>query len=489
MKKKIICLALAIMMLLSLTSCIVDQKYDYDMSKYITIPTIKDKEIEVELDSIQATIDSDIMSAASDKYTAQEGDNVKMFITIKELFWNADKTIDSSKDANGNENILFTTDVESTADIKETILIKNLGAGSFNSGIEEKFLKKKLGQEHTDTYTLPADLSSLKNVLTEEQYNKIAPYAGKDCYITYKFSSIQVREGDVVNVTYTGYYMDENGNIKLDANNKEQKFDGGSGTSKVYVGSRTFIKDFEIGLIGMWVGEEGQFKATFPDDYHAEDLKGKTVIFKATPKEIYVAPKYDLDFIKETYEGDYKSVEEFEKELIKSYASQQLLDFLVTESLVLEYPKAEYKLIKKSISDMELDFAAQYGMEFDTYLKTYLGFESRDAYIKYTMKMEMAYYAYAQKLGIAPTEADIATARAELIENYKAQYMSSSSKLTEAEALEYATSFVDESLSESDLYQEALYKLVGDHLETQYVLKEVATTYTSVSKGGSLFDK
>ena len=183
------------------------------------------------------------------------------------------------------------------------------------------------------------------------------------------------------------------------------------------------------------------------------------------------------------------SIEEFEKELIKSYASQQLLDFLVTESLVLEYPKAEYKLIKKSISDMELDFAAQYGMGFDTYLKTYLGFESRDAYIKYTMKMEMAYYAYAQKLGIAPTEADIATARAELIENYKAQYMSSSSKLTEAEALEYATSFVDESLTESDLYQEALYKLVGDHLETQYVLKEVATTYTSVSKGGSLFDE
>ena len=59
------------------------------------------------------------------------------------LFWNADKTVDSETDKDGNKNILFTTDVESTADVKETILIKNLGAGSFNASMEEKFLKKK----------------------------------------------------------------------------------------------------------------------------------------------------------------------------------------------------------------------------------------------------------------------------------------------------------------------------------------------------------
>lgn len=496
MKKKIICLALAIAMLFALTSCVVDKKYDYDMTKYIQIPSnIAGKEIEVELDYVQATIDSDIISAATDKYAALEGDTVKMVISIKELYWvDENKTIDQDelKDKDGNvikpKNIIFSTDDAATSDVVETITITNLGSGKFHPELEQKFLKKKLGQEHTDKYVLPADLSSLKGVISDEAYAKLAPFAGKDCYFTYKFVSRQVREGDVANVTYEGFYTDESGNIKLDADGKEQKFDGGSGTSKVYIGSRTFIEDFEKGLVGMWVGEKGQFKATFPEDYGVDDLNGKTVIFKATVKELFIAPKYDLEFIKATYDGEYESVEAFEAELIKTYAAQKILDYLVTESIVLEYPKSEYKLIKKQLTNMELDFAAQYGIEFDTYLKNYLGFDSRDAYIKYTMKMEMAYFAYAQSVGIDPTEGDIANARAALIENYKQQYMSSSSKLTESEALSYATSFVDESLSESELHQEALYTLVGDHLETQYTLKKVPETYKSVSRGGSLFD-
>ena len=104
------------------------------------------------------------------------------------------------------------------------------------------------------------------------------------------------------------------------------------------------------------------------------------------------------------------------------------------------------------------------------------------------MKSEMAYYAYAQQQGIVPTSADIANARASLIAYYQEEYLSSSSSITDAQALELATSFVDQQLTESDIYQEAIYALVGDHLETQFVMKEIAATYTSVTKGGSLFD-
>ncbi len=491
MKKRIICLALMLVMVLSLASCVIDQKYDYDMSDYVTIPDVAGKEIEVKLDYIQSSIDSDIISASavtSNRYTAKEGDNVKMVITIKELFWSADGKIDSSKDSSGNENVLFTTDDPTTSGVVETILIENLGSGKFHSEIEQKFLKKKLAQEHTDTYKLPADLSPLQNMLTAEQYAKIAPYAGKDCYITYKFVSRPVREGDIVSVTYTGYHIDDAGNIKIGDDGKEVTFSGGSGTSNVYIGSRTFIEDFEKGLIGFEVGKEGQFKATFPSDYTAEDLKGKTVIFKATVKEIYTPVQYNLEYVKSTYGDKYASIEEFENDLKKTYASQELLSYLLENTIVLKYPKAEKKLITNQLKEMELDFATQYGIEFDTYLKTYLGFESREAYIEYTMKAEMAYYGYAQKVGIVPTDADIANARAALIANYQQQYLSSSSTITEAQALELATSFVDEQLTESDIYQEAIYTLVGDHLETQYVMKEIPTTYTSVTKGGSLFD-
>ena len=86
MKKRIICLLLAIFMVLTLSSCIVGQKYDYDMTKYIQLPTISGTEIKIELDQIQATIDSsilDIIAGATnpDKITALEGDDVKMVIS------------------------------------------------------------------------------------------------------------------------------------------------------------------------------------------------------------------------------------------------------------------------------------------------------------------------------------------------------------------------------------------------------------------------
>lgn len=501
MKKRIICLLLAIFMVLTLSSCIVGQKYDYDMTKYIQLPTISGTEIKIELDQIQATIDSsilDIIAGATnpDKITALEGDDVKMVITIKELYWvdgpNGQKADqDEVKDENGNiikpKNILYTTD-DATTTAVESILIKELGKGNFNSKIEEKFLKKKLGQEHTEMFVLPADLSSLKNVLSTEQYEKIAPFAGKDCYLTYKFVSRPVREGDIINVTYTGYYTDDAGNIKLDKDGKEETFSGGSGTSYVYVGAHLFIEDFEKGVIGFEVGEEGQFKATFPDDYHSEDLKGKTVIFKATVKSIHPATKYDLDFIKDNINDKYTSVEEYENELIDLAAFQQATNLLVTNSTVLKYPNKEFKLIERQLEQMDNQFALQYGIDFDTYIKSYLGFDSREAYIKYTMQMEMAYYAYAQANGLEPTEGNIATARAALIEEYKTQYMESAS-ITEAEALELATSFVDDELEEYEIYQEALYTIVGDHIKTQYKLTKVDPTYTSVSKGGSLFDK
>lgn len=503
MKKRIICLLLGVIMLLSLTSCIVGQKYDYNMSEYIQLPPLAGSEIEVKLDEIQATIDSSILdlisgSSTPDKITAQEGDNVNMVISMKELYWiegeNGEK-IDQAevKDAQGNvikpTNIFFTTDDATTDKIVESILIKELGKGNFHADIEKKFIKKKLGQETTEMYKLPEDLSSLQSALTAEQYAKIAPFAGKDCYITYKFVSRPVREGDIINVTYKGYYTDDAGNIKLDKDGKEEEFAGGSGTSYVYVGAHLFIEDFEKGVIGFEVDKEGQFKAKFPDDYHADDLKGKTVIFKATVKSIHPAQKYDLDFVKTYVNDKYASVEEYEQELIDATAFQKALDKLISGCTVLDYPRSEYKLIERQLEQIDNQFALQYGMEFDTYIKNYLGFDSREAYIKYTMQMEMAYYAYAQANGIEPTDGDIANARAVLIADYAEQYKSSSTTLTTEEATKLATSFVDDELEDYEIYQEALYTVVGNHLKTQYKIKKVDGTYVSVSKGGSLFEK
>jgi hypothetical protein len=400
--------------------------------------------------------------------------------------------IRTRKDEAGNDidkkgETIFSTDDSVTTDVKEFISISNLGNGNFLKAIEDRIVKSKLGENTIENdYIIPpvADMANMQ-ANYPQAYEKLAPFSGQRVFLSYSFVSRAVKEGDVVSVTYTGYKTDANGNKLIDSSGKEVTFEGGSGTSRVYVGSRTFIVDFEKGLVGMPVGKKGEFKATFPSDYGVEALNGTTVIFEATVNAIYDAPKYDADFVKTNYGDKYATVEDFEKALIDSYAAQQIVEYLVSNSVVHKYPKKEYKIIKQQLEESASSIQSQYKMTLEQYVQA-SGFATIDDYIYNVMKAELAYYAYAQQYGIVITEADIANAKADLIEVYKNQYLSSSN-VTDAEALQYANEYVN-TLTNADLHQEALYGLVGEHIMTQYKLVRVDPTYTSVTKGGTLFE-
>ena len=73
-------------------------------------------------------------------------------------------------------------------------------------------------------------------------------------------------------------------------------FDGGKGENySLEIGSGTFIPGFEEQLVGMKTGEEKDIQVTFPEDYMAEDLKGKEVTFKVKVNEIKQKQKRELD--------------------------------------------------------------------------------------------------------------------------------------------------------------------------------------------------
>ena len=79
-------------------------------------------------------------------------------------------------------------------------------------------------------------------------------------------------------------------------------FDGGKGENySLEIGSNTFIPGFEEQLIGMSAGEEKEINVTFPNDYHAEDLKGQPVIFKVKINEVkeVKVPELDKDFFED----------------------------------------------------------------------------------------------------------------------------------------------------------------------------------------------
>ena len=95
-------------------------------------------------------------------------------------------------------------------------------------------------------------------------------------------------------------------------------FDGGKGEDySLKIGSNTFIPGFEEQIIGMEKGEEKDINLTFPDDYHAEDLKGQEVVFKVKVKEIkeQKLPELDEDFFQDLGMEGINSKEDLEKQV------------------------------------------------------------------------------------------------------------------------------------------------------------------------------
>lgn len=75
-----------------------------------------------------------------------------------------------------------------------------------------------------------------------------------------------------------------------------EKFEGGSAEDfSLIIGSGRMIPGFEEGIKGMKVGEEKTIDVTFPEDYQAENLKGKQAQFKINVKSIENAQLPELN--------------------------------------------------------------------------------------------------------------------------------------------------------------------------------------------------
>lgn len=104
-----------------------------------------------------------------------------------------------------------------------------------------------------------------------EKYTEIVPKEGK------------VENGDIAIIDFEGF-------------KDGVAFDGGKGDNySLEIGSHTFIPGFEEQVIGMKAGEEKDVNVTFPEDYPAEDLKGKEVVFKVKCNDVKQKQVRELD--------------------------------------------------------------------------------------------------------------------------------------------------------------------------------------------------
>lgn len=95
----------------------------------------------------------------------------------------------------------------------------------------------------------------------------------------------------------------ENGNratFDFEGSIDGEKFDGGTAEDfSLEIGSGRMIPGFEEGIVGMKAGEEKVIDVTFPEDYQAENLKGKKAQFKITMKKVEKAqlPEINDEFL------------------------------------------------------------------------------------------------------------------------------------------------------------------------------------------------
>lgn len=176
--------------------------------------------------------------------------------------------------------------------------------------------------------------------------------------------------------------------IKLDFDGSVDgvPFQGGKAEDyPLTVGSGSFIPGFEDQLIGAKIGEEMEVKVTFPEDYHAEDLKGKEAVFKCTVKAIQVKelPEADDEFAKDVsefdtmaeYREDIKKNLTEKKEAVAKREKETAAVAKAVENAQMEIPDA---MVDEQVRRMADDFTRRMESQGIT-MQQYMQFTGMDA--------------------------------------------------------------------------------------------------------------
>ncbi len=121
-----------------------------------------------------------------------------------------------------------------------------------------------------------------------------------------------VKDGDMTVIDFEGFVDGE-------------AFEGGKGENyPLTIGSGAFIPGFEEQLIGAEIGKEAEVNVTFPEDYHAENLKGKAAVFKCTVKEIKEKelPELDDEFASEV--SEFETLTEYKEDVKKNLEEKKI---------------------------------------------------------------------------------------------------------------------------------------------------------------------
>lgn len=225
-----------------------------------------------------------------------------------------------------------------------------------------------------------------------------------------------VENGDTVNLDYAG---------TVDG----VAFEGGTAQNQTLeIGSGHFIPGFEEQMVGMKIGEEKDLEVKFPEEYHAENLKGKDAVFhvKVNGIQAKVVPALDDDFAADV--SDFDTFDAYKADIAKKLQEQADKNASVEleNELLQQAVDAADCDIPQAMIDSETDIMLRemklrmmyQGLRFEDYMK-YTGQteeQIKEMYLpeaKNRVKMQLVLEAMVKAENIEATEEEVEKATAE----------------------------------------------------------------------------
>ena len=187
-------------------------------------------------------------------------------------------------------------------------------------------------------------------------------YNVKDEDVSAELARVQDRNARKVEVTDRAAQNGDIVNIDFVGTVDGVKFDGGEAEGfDLTLGSGQFIPGFEAQVVGMNIGETKDVNVTFPENYQAENLKGKAAVFAVKLNGIQgkELPELTDEFIKDATGSE--TVEEYKakaKERLQAQADRRAND--QTENSILDAIAANAEVeIPQAMIEREIDGLVQ----------------------------------------------------------------------------------------------------------------------------------
>lgn len=204
-------------------------------------------------------------------------------------------------------------------------------------------------------------------------------------------------DGDKLNIDFEGFRDGE-------------QFDGGSAKEQdLELGSGQMIPGFESGLVGAKSGDTRELSLSFPDDYHAEELKGAAVKFNVTVNTVNEKslPALDKEFFKLfEVDGDLDAFkanvrENMEKQLqeaIDAGLKKSVMDGLIDQNPI-DLPAA---LTEQEINSMRMQSIQRFGANVDDFDMSLLPDEMFEEQAKHRVSLGVILNQFVQDHEIKP---------------------------------------------------------------------------------------